>query len=409
MGPDPFDDHTSGQVVGSLATGSELPSSLLHQRQDTHPSGGLTSGSVPLLRDQVRTGMAASAGFYGGVISQPTQQTHLPTTFSDTLPTPPQHNPAFYPTPNDSTLCHPSMQMGNKMPTPQFPQSLQGPRFHTSGTVDHHTAHMLSNHRLPTSSNRATYNPDDLSTRNPPGVVYEYGSFDHKKYNSAQIAGSDCQVSWSVPSNSDISVPQELYVSDYSGGESARIVTNPSAPTMHTPVTHVFHDSTTGMTPGFVGNHAEMDPAFSQNIDLNLPSSSLPDAAQPPYELYTSNHLPNTGGGDLTIPSGFPAAYHPHKHAHRYRIPCGWVNPNGMRCNMFIGYDCKEHFATVHGIKNISSKEIIPCLWCRLDTRKRRGRKGFLRHIREVHMKFRREKKRSSRTLEKKKKRRRDQ
>ncbi|KAI5983313.1 hypothetical protein EDC04DRAFT_2838140 [Pisolithus marmoratus] len=401
-GPGPFDDHTSGQVVGSFATGSKLASSLLHQRQDMHPSGGLTSDSVRLLPDQIRTGMAAPAGFYGGVTSQPTQQTHLPTTYSD---------PPFYSTPNDSTLCYPSMQMGNEMPTSQFPQSLQGPRFHTSGTVDHHTAHMLSNHRLPTSSSheaqgRATYNPDDLSTRNPPGAVYEYGSFDQNKYNSAQVAGTDCQVSWSVPPNAVMSVPQELYISDYSGGESTRIATNPSAPTMHTPVTHLFHDSTTGMTPGFVDNRAEMDPAFSQNIGLNLPSSSLPDAAQPPYELYTSNHLPNTGGGDLTIPSGFPAAYHPHKHAHRNRIPCGWVNPNGMRCNMFIGYDCKEHFATVHGIKNISSKEKIPCHWCRLDTRQRGGRKGFLRHIREVHMKFRREKKRGSRTLEKKKRRR---
>ncbi|KAI6046907.1 hypothetical protein EDC04DRAFT_2967343 [Pisolithus marmoratus] len=171
MGPGSFDDHTSGQVVGPLAAGSELPSLLLHECQDMHPSGGLTSNSVQLLPDQIQTGVAAPAGFYGGVTSQPTQQTHLPATYSDTLQTPPQPNTNFYSTPNNYTLHHPSMQIPNKIPASQFLQeflrhpfplqSLQGPQeihagsemgFHTRGTVDNHTAHMLSNCQLSTSS-----------------------------------------------------------------------------------------------------------------------------------------------------------------------------------------------------------------------------------------------------------------
>ncbi|KAI6038120.1 hypothetical protein EDC04DRAFT_2038339 [Pisolithus marmoratus] len=396
--------------------------------QDT---GGLTSDSVPLLADQIRTGVGAPAGLYRGLTAQPIQQTHLPTTYPYTLPNPPQPNTTSYSTPNNYTLHHPPMQIPNQIPTSEFfqeclrpfpVQSLQGPRetragsemrFHKTGTIDNRTAHMLSDHRLPTSSDheaqgRATYKPDDLSARNIPGVVYEYGSLDQNKYNSAQAVGSDCWVSWSVPSKSVMPVPQERYLLDYSGGESTRIPTNPSAPATHTPETRLFHDSMTGMTPGFVDNHARIDPDFSQNIGRNLPSSCLPDATQPPYEMHPSNRLPHTGGGDLPIPSGPPVADHPHEHIHRNRIPCEWVNPNGMRCNVLIGFDCKKHFSTVHGIENISSKKKVKCLWCPPRTRKR-GRKNFLRHIREVHMKLSRTKIRGSRNLEKKKGRRRNQ
>ncbi|KAI6038119.1 hypothetical protein EDC04DRAFT_2697149 [Pisolithus marmoratus] len=338
------------------------------------------------------------SGTYLGFTTQPMQQTHL-TPF---LPTPSQPHSTSYFTAHNYILHYASTQMPN--PISQFPQGHLGSPFlvhspdtepadlpasqeifaggemeHTTGTVDSHAAYI--DHPLSDPS-------------------------DHR-------AGMISDVVDDVPSNSVMPVPQELYFSDRFNGESTRIPTHSLAPssssvetTMHTPVTHLFRDSTTGMTYAPVDDRARMDPVSDQSTGSNLPSSSSSDAAHPPFELHTSKHLPHTGGGDLTIPSGSPVADHPHEHtmAHRNPIPCGWVNPNGMRCNMPIDSNCERHFAIVHGIRNIGSKKKIPCFWC-LDMQET-GRKNFLRHIREVHMKLPRTDIRGSHTPEKKKRKR---
>ncbi|KAI5994230.1 hypothetical protein EDC04DRAFT_1242522 [Pisolithus marmoratus] len=222
----------------------------------------------------------------------------------------------------------------------------------------------------------------------------------------------ESEVSWSAPSNLVLPAPPKLYPSDYSGGENAQ--TSTDMPTfrsfcigtaMNTTAEHILHDAATGMTSGF---EDDLDPVSNQSIGSTLPSSSPSDAVQLPHQLYTLEHLPHTGSEELATLPGPRAADYPHEDMmiYRDRTACGWIEPNGAPCNKPIGYHCQGHFATAHGVKDISSGVKVRCRWCPLSAQKEVGRKGFIRHLREVHMKYLRPKTRGLRTLEKKRKKR---
>ncbi|KAI6046881.1 hypothetical protein EDC04DRAFT_2624744 [Pisolithus marmoratus] len=224
----------------------------------------------------------------------------------------------------------------------------------------------------------------------------------------------ESDVSWSTPSKPVILAPKELYLSDHSSGENAQTPTDLSTPcsfcvetTMDTTVTDILHDSATGTTSGCIDDYAGMDLVSGQSMGSNLPSSSLSDSTPLSHEPRAFQHSAHVGGENLAVLLKPLAAENPHEDGNIYRVhtaTCGWIKPNGLACNERIDYHCEDHFATAHNIKNLSSGAKIVCCWCPPSAQNKVRRKGFIRHIREAHMRCRRSKKKGgTRTLHKKK------
>ncbi|KAI5994232.1 hypothetical protein EDC04DRAFT_2805192 [Pisolithus marmoratus] len=154
---------------------------------------------------------------YPGFTTQSMQQTH----FTPFPPTSSQHNPTSYTAADNHALYYPSSQITSQMQASQFPQERIGPpfpvhslhteavdlpdpreiragsemAFHTTGTVDDRTAHVLSDHRLPTLSDygaqgRATYAPNDHTEGMTSGVMYDHGNFNENRHNSGRVMSS---------------------------------------------------------------------------------------------------------------------------------------------------------------------------------------------------------------------------
>ncbi|KAI6018791.1 hypothetical protein EDC04DRAFT_2607691 [Pisolithus marmoratus] len=76
---------------------------------------------------------------------------------------------------------------------------------------------------------------------------------------------------------------------------------------------------------------------------------------------------------------------------------CGWQNEDGEPCCELVTYDnCAEHFAAVHGIKNMAGNAEVLCRWCALSAGKKITRKNILRHLREAHLRCSRSQKQDS-------------
>ncbi|KAI6038140.1 hypothetical protein EDC04DRAFT_2040259 [Pisolithus marmoratus] len=81
-----------------------------------------------------------------------------------------------------------------------------------------------------------------------------------------------------------------------------------------------------------------------------------------------------------------PSAVRP-LHDRNTQTPCGWQNEDGEPCCELVTYDnCAEHFAAVHGIKNMAGNAEVLCRWCALSAGKKITRKNILRHLREAHL-----------------------
>ncbi|KAL4071184.1 hypothetical protein V8B97DRAFT_512010 [Scleroderma yunnanense] len=111
-----------------------------------------------------------------------------------------------------------------------------------------------------------------------------------------------------------------------------------------------------------------------------LPDSNL--AVDP--QLFEANLYPPTGEISPLVnvidPSTPTELSAPRDHS--VRKQCGWRDAHGSICGIEITYRCQSHFATAHGIINLSTKTNVWCRWC--DSKVRRG--CFLRHVREVHL-----------------------
>ncbi|KAI6018816.1 hypothetical protein EDC04DRAFT_444895 [Pisolithus marmoratus] len=64
--------------------------------------------------------------------------------------------------------------------------------------------------------------------------------------------------------------------------------------------------------------------------------------------------------------------------------PCPWKDNQGKICGKFVGRNCQRHLASAHGIVKISRRTLVRCGACDLW----RMRSSFLRHFREKHLKF---------------------
>ncbi|KAI6018848.1 hypothetical protein EDC04DRAFT_2607738, partial [Pisolithus marmoratus] len=72
--------------------------------------------------------------------------------------------------------------------------------------------------------------------------------------------------------------------------------------------------------------------------------------------------------------------------------PCGWKKNQGGVCDELVGWDCKDHLASAHGIVKIPSATRIKCGVCGEEKK----RKFILRHFREKHLRFPRSKRKSA-------------
>ncbi|KAI6022203.1 hypothetical protein PISMIDRAFT_14167 [Pisolithus microcarpus 441] len=109
--------------------------------------------------------------------------------------------------------------------------------------------------------------------------------------------------------------------------------------------------------------------AFVNPMNLAGPTSTS-DSQQPPpgfFEAAPQNPTPSQESADD-------------------RQPCGWRGKHGDICNVLIGYHCKAHLASAHGIVDMSRTQIVKCGRCG----KRMGRRSILRHYREKHLGFHR-------------------
>lgn len=199
-----------------------------------------------------------------------------------------------------------------------------------------------------------------------------------------------------APTNPIIPATGELFPSDYLGSENIQTCTEPSiffgscvGITTNTTATGIIHDPAMNMTSGRVDDYGRVKATAQSYRHLNSDiSASL-------CELHTFERLPHAGGRNCTMPSGPQTADRPYEKTtgvRQARIACGWIKPDGMVCNKPIGYHCESHFATAHGITNMSSEARVRCRWCPLGAQKEMNRKGFIRHVREVHMKYQRSK-----------------
>ncbi|KAI5992915.1 hypothetical protein EDD15DRAFT_2367678 [Pisolithus albus] len=66
---------------------------------------------------------------------------------------------------------------------------------------------------------------------------------------------------------------------------------------------------------------------------------------------------------------------------------CEWIVDHERICGELVGWECQHHLASAHGIRKISAHEIIVCGACG----RKEKRKFFVRHFREVHLHFRRQ------------------
>ncbi|KAI6002659.1 hypothetical protein F5J12DRAFT_209093 [Pisolithus orientalis] len=158
--------------------------------------------------------------------------------------------------------------------------------------------------------------------------------------------------------------------------------------------------------PGCVHDHemtCNEDGASGQNVYSAVPLSSPLNMAR---ELHppASDHSHN--GGNLPMPLGSPIA---NSSAavfsnsllttrpfcdHIARKSCGWKGDDGMVCGSPVtSHDLPNHFAAIHGIKNMASDIKVECRWCPPGSRKQVKRESMIRHLREVHLKCPRPKK----------------
>ncbi|KAI6022202.1 hypothetical protein PISMIDRAFT_178147 [Pisolithus microcarpus 441] len=160
-------------------------------------------------------------------------------------------------------------------------------------------------------------------------------------------------------------------------------------------------------------NHEKLrsnDSASGLNSGLAAPLSPSYNLAKYPQEPYL---LPSDlcySFEDLQIPVGSPMTDHslvvtqkslPMAYQSRgSTVPCGWKDNDGIVCGGPVTSDnLANHFAALHGIKNMASSVKIDCRWCPSGLRKQVKRESMLRHLREVHLRCPRPKKEAARSF----------
>ncbi|KAI6159412.1 hypothetical protein EDD17DRAFT_1612452 [Pisolithus thermaeus] len=73
------------------------------------------------------------------------------------------------------------------------------------------------------------------------------------------------------------------------------------------------------------------------------------------------------------------------------RACCGWQDEDGNPCGVLVTHhNCAAHFAEAHDIRDMAANVEVPCRWCPLSAEKKVVRHNVLRHLREVHLGYRR-------------------
>ncbi|KAI6046919.1 hypothetical protein EDC04DRAFT_3136189 [Pisolithus marmoratus] len=154
--------------------------------------------------------------------------------------------------------------------------------------------------------------------------------------------------------------------------------------------TYLPDDHTAGTTHDY-GNSDKIEFNYEQVVNSRPRSSPPPIQPLPsPHELHSHGHVSRIEGGNqnqsrtlMRLPKARSV------YDRNLYKPCGWRGDNGRKCGMLIKYDdCAGHFAAVHDIENITWNAQIFCQWCSSETQRKVIRKNFLRHLREVHLRY---------------------
>lgn len=203
----------------------------------------------------------------------------------------------------------------------------------------------------------------------------------------------------SLLSNAPLPPSQDLYACMSNGDATNMHPSSISLATGATPGTS-FPDRTASQV-GRMYNHEKVcsnDSASGWNPGLAVSSSPSYNLAKHPQQepyLFPSDHYYSFKG--LQIPAGSPMTDHslvvtqnglPKAYQSRGpTVPCGWKDNDGTACDGPVMSDnLANHFATLHGIKNMASGVKIDCRWCPSSLQKQVKRESLLRHLREVHL-----------------------
>ncbi|KAI6018829.1 hypothetical protein EDC04DRAFT_448264 [Pisolithus marmoratus] len=120
---------------------------------------------------------------------------------------------------------------------------------------------------------------------------------------------------------------------------------------------------------GFFGSHQSLSPLSN----VVLPANAAVATGSSVTTLVTVN-VPAIQGTLQVQPSGDLR-------------PCTWRNNGGVMCGEMLSFNCQGHLATAHGITEMSRTTLVLCGAC--GSTLTRG--SFLRHFREVHLRYPRE------------------
>ncbi|KAI6117576.1 hypothetical protein EDD16DRAFT_1003914 [Pisolithus croceorrhizus] len=85
-----------------------------------------------------------------------------------------------------------------------------------------------------------------------------------------------------------------------------------------------------------------------------------------------------------------PEPTHMNTYANCPSTLCLCLGPNGMTCDQYINCgSAPDHFRNAHGIKDTARGVTISCRW--IDCNQQLQRHNFVRHIREFHLRHRRD------------------
>ncbi|KAI6046932.1 hypothetical protein EDC04DRAFT_3136192 [Pisolithus marmoratus] len=345
MGPSTH-SYISGQVIDSAVPSSGLSSLPLPLVREPRLSDVLGSDYFPLPPEQIRTDMAPSAPLLS-------MQTMIPTHPQAPVPYSSPVLSRFNSTSDDYISFDPSSLMPDQIPSSQPPQECLGYLpVHPHDTIP---AGLPGLHGFRAGSNVDLYTTRTVNN-SAAHIVCDQPSLTHPDHG-AQPLGDHVAYVLDAHTAAVISCGVDNYGTfDESKCNSEQVVgscSRSSLPPNQLPLSprgFHSHDRTDGRNLSGIIRHARRS------------STSQPRTSMRPPEARSV--------GDRNV-------YH----------SCGWQDDKGKECGALIRFgDCPNHFATVHGIKNIKWDAQLICRWCSSETQRKVIRKNLMRHVREAHL-----------------------
>lgn len=338
-------DYTSGQVIGSHAPSSRLSDPLLPLLQDPPPCDDFNVGDIPLPQERTQAEMASPPQFISSSTKQLIKQVYPSTPFPYIYPDPSPSNPTSYST-ADGRMSYPLL-------VPHQNSSSLSPQEHLghSFPIHLHTKWLA----LPGFHGRDAGSKMDLLSS---------GTLDD----------------------------HSVWVGDH----PSRAFSNHKPHPLRSHATYIPHNNTTG---GGVDDHGNVD---NNTSNAEKVVGLCPRLPLPPNQVPLSPHSHLRSRVPFTEGRSLSGALRRTRHSATAQskistkltkarsscdpAPCGWRDNEGKKCGILINYDCADHFAAFHHIRDTAWNVKVICCWCPPEPPKEIGRKNILRHLREAHL-----------------------